>query len=84
MTMANSNQGGRLIPFTIDGTRYETSDLSQRAVDLLLLVGLDPEVFDLVQLRGKDNQRERYGDYDRVEITKNARFVSLRQNAPVS
>ena len=82
--MTDNKEGGRLIPFTIDGVRYETGDLSQRAIDLLVLAGLDPEVYDLVQLLGKDNQRKKYGDYDRVQITKDARFVSLRQSAPVS
>ena len=75
----------RRIPFTIDGQPFETSDLSQRAADLLRLAGLDPAVFDLGELEGKERpQTKRFADDDIVRIRKDARFVSIRQSAPVA
>ena len=76
---------GRLIPFTIDGEPYETADISQRAADLLVLAGRDPAAFDLGEIEGKDRLRtRRYLDDEFVEIHKDARFVSIRQSAPVA
>lgn len=76
---------GRLVPFTIDGESYETADPSQRAADLLLLAGRDPGAFDLGEIEGKDRPRTRkYRDDEIVEIRKDARFVSIRQSAPVA
>ena len=75
----------RLIPFTIDGDPYETADISQQAADLLRLAGRDPANFDLGELEGKDWPRTRkYRDTDMVTIHKDARFVSIRQSAPVA
>ena len=86
--MADTSNGEplrRLIPFTIDGQRFETSDLSQRAADLLRLAGLDPVVFDLGELEGKERpQTKRFVDDEIVRIRKDARFVSIRQKAPVA
>ena len=82
---SNSEQPRRLIPFTIDGQPFETSDLSQRAADLLRLAGLDPAVFDLGELQGKERpQTKRFADDEIVRIHKDARFVSIRQKAPVA
>lgn len=76
---------GRLIPFTIDGEPYETADISQRAAALLVLAGRDPAAFDLGEIEGKDRPRtKRYRDDELVEIHKDARFVSIRQSAPVA
>ena len=76
---------GRLIPFTIDGDPYETADLSQRADALLRLASRDPAAFDLGEIEGKDRPHtKRYSDDDVVAIRKDARFVSIRQSAPVS
>ena len=76
---------GRLIPFTIDGDPYETADLSQRADALLRLAGRDPAAFDLGEIEGKDRPHtKRYTDDEIVSIRKDARFVSIRQSAPVA
>lgn len=76
---------GRLIPFTIDGEEYETADLSQRAADLLKLAGRDPAAFDLGEIEGKDRpQTRKFRDDEIVDIRKDARFVSIRQSAPVA
>lgn len=76
---------GRLIPFTIDGDPYETADISQRAAALLVLAGRNPAKFDLGEIEGKDRPHtKRYRDDELVEIHKDARFVSIRQSAPVA
>ena len=75
----------RKIPFTIDGKPYETDDLSQKASALLRLAGLDSEKFDLGELEGKERPHTKhFGDDDTVHITKDARFVSIRQAAPIA
>ena len=53
----------RRIPFTIDGQPFTTDDLSQRASELLRLAGLDPAIFDLGELVGKERpQTKRFAD----------------------
>ena len=75
----------RHIPFTIDGQPFTTDDLSQRASALLRLAGLDPAIFDLGELVGKEHpQTKRFADDEIVSIVKDARFVSIRQSAPVA
>ena len=82
---SNVVEMGRLIPFTIDGDPYKTADVSQRAAALLCLAGLDPAAFDLGEIEGKDRPRtKRYSDAEIVAIRKDARFVSIRQSAPVA
>ena len=76
---------GRLIPFTIDGQPFTTDDLSQHASALLRLAGLDPATFDLAELVGKEHPRtKRFADDDVVAIVKDARFIAIRQSAPVA
>ena len=75
----------RRIPFTIDGQPYTTDDTSQRASALLRLAGLDPAIFDLGELEGKErSQTKRFNDDEIVSIAKDARFVSIRQSAQVA
>ncbi len=75
----------RSIPFTIDGQPVTTDDPSQRASELLRLAGLDPTIFDLAELVGKERpQTKRYADDEIVNIAKDARFISIRQSAPVA
>ena len=75
----------RRIPFTIDGQPFTTDDLSQRASELLRLAGLDPAIFDLGELVGKERpQTERFADDEIVNVVKDARFISIRQSAPVA
>ncbi len=75
----------RRIPFTIDGQPFTTDDLSQRSSALLRLAGLDPAIFDLGELAGKEHpQTKRFVDDELVNIVKDARFVSIRQSAPVA
>ena len=75
----------RSIPFTIDGKPFTTDDISQRASALLHLAGLDPTNYDLGELIGKDRPETKHFDDDEVvEITKDARFVSIRQKGPMA
>ena len=85
MTESSNYEPGRRIPFTIDGQPFTTEDPSQRASALLRLAGLDPAIFDLGELVGKERpQRKRFADDEIVSIAKDARFVSIRQSAPVA
>ena len=80
-----TDSSGRSIPFTIDGQPYTTDDISQSASALLDLAGLDPASYDLGELQGKDRpETKRYDDDEVVEITKDARFVSIRQKGPLA
>ena len=75
----------RKIPFTIDGQQFEKDDLSQKASELLRLAGLNPANYDLAELKGKDHpERVRYNDDEIVVIEKDARFVTIREKAPVA
>ncbi len=82
---SNFEPSRRRIPFTIDGQPFTTDDLSQRASELLRLAGLDPAIFDLGELEGKERpQTKRFVDDEIVNIVKDARFISIRQSAPVA
>ncbi len=73
------------VPFTIDGQPFTTKDTRQKAFEILRLAGLDPNIYDLGELRGKDRpQTQRFADDDLVDIEKDARFVSIRQSADVA
>ena len=75
----------RSIPFTIDGQPFTTDDISQRASALLRLAGLDPANYDLGELIGKDRpETKHFDDEEVVEITKDARFVAIRQKGPMA
>ena len=75
----------RNIPFTIDGQAFTTDVPIQRASDLLRLAGLDPTIFDLAEIVGKDHPvTKRFADDESVSIVKEARFISIRESAPVA
>ena len=84
-SISNFEHSRRQIPFTIDGQPFSTDDLRQRASALLRLAGLDPAIFDLGELVGKERpQTKRFADDEIVSIVKDARFISIRQSAPVA
>ena len=75
----------RPIPFTIDGQPFATSDINQKASALLRLAGLDPAIYDLGELQGKERpQPKRFDDDELVVIEKDARFVSIREKSDVA
>ena len=82
---SESTEGRRLIPFTVDGQSFTTSDPSQTAASILRLAGLDPAHFDLGELEGKEHPHtKRYADNEIVVVRKDARFVSIRHSADVA
>lgn len=72
------------IPFSIDGESYTTRERRQPAADILRLAGLDPNLFDLGEVRGRGSATRRYTDDDIVTIRRGARFVSIRERADVA
>lgn len=72
------------IEFTVDGRPFQTTDRRQSAAAILGLAGLDPNLFDLGELRGHRPQPVRFSDDEIVEIRPGARFVSIRQRADVA
>ena len=82
---SNIERFRRSIPFTIDGQSFTTNDPSLRALTLLRMAGLDPAIFDLGELEGRGRpQTKRFRDDEIVSIVKDARFISIRQSAPVA
>ena len=82
--MDNVSELHRPIEFTIDGRPYITTVHKQLAADLLHLGGLDPNQFDLGELKGQRSDPVRYTDYTVVEIHNKARFVGIRHRADVA
>ena len=83
--ITNIEPSRRSIPFTIDGQPFTTDDPSQRASEILRLAGLDPAIFDLAELVGKERpETKRFPDDEIVPIVKDARFISIRHSAPVA
>ena len=82
---SNIESTRRPIPFTIDGQSFTTDDPSQRAYALLRMAGLDPAIYDLGELQGKERpQPKRFADDELVTIEKDARFVSIREKSDVA
>jgi hypothetical protein len=82
--MGNVSELQRPLRFTIDGRPYSTTDHKQLAGDLLRLAGLNPEQFDLGELRGHRPDPVRYTADTVVEIHDGARFVGIRHRADVA
>ena len=75
----------REIPFAIDGRPYATDEVRHKASELLRMAGLDPAIYDLGEIERREPGRtKRYNDDDIVNVTKGARFVSIRQRGPVA
>ena len=85
MARVESTPSRRLIPFTVDGQSFTTSDPSLAAAAILRIAGLDPAQFDLGEVEGKEHPHtRRYSDEEAVTIQKDARFVSIRHSADVA
>lgn len=82
--MENVSRIRQPIEFTIDGRPYTTTDHKQEAGELLRLAGLDPNRFDLGELKGQRPEPIRYRDEEIVTIPNKARFVSIRHRANVA
>ncbi len=76
--MSNENVHGGQPPVTffIDGVSFTVDERRQSAAALLQLTGLDPADHDLARLQGHDVQH-RFADADEIQITPDARYVSI-------
>jgi len=80
----NSEHNDKDIDYTLDGEEFTTRDRRQPAGEILRNGQLDPAQYDLGELAGQSGQIQRYSDGDEVRIRPGARFVSIRQSAPVA
>ena len=86
MIPAARANGRRLIPFTIDGEAFTTSDISQRASALLRLAGLDPRTHSIwASLSDKDQPQPKRFDDDEISRSsgRTRSFVSIREKRSV-
>lgn len=79
------------ITFTVDGQPFSTGDFADEkerhpASEILRLAGLDPNAYDLGEIRDKDQpgSTERFSANDSIDIEKGARFVTIRHEAGVA
>lgn len=72
------------ISFLIDGRPFQTTELRQTAAALLRLADLDPGLFDLAELKGRRPEPVRFAAEELVEISRGARFVSIRRRADIA
>ncbi|MDQ4143441.1 MAG: multiubiquitin domain-containing protein [Actinomycetota bacterium] len=85
MTASNDHgQTERIISFTIDGRPFRITDPKQTVGGLLHLAGLDPNGYDLGELRGNNPKPKVYDDSDTLQVQNGDRFVSIRQCAAVA
>ena len=71
----------RPVEFSINERTYVTTRRRQRAVDLLILAGVDPSQFTLTELRVRRLHPLRYGHGDVVDIRNGSHFVAVRGSA---
>jgi hypothetical protein len=74
----------RPVKFTIDGRPFSTTDPRQPASALLRLAGLDPDGYDLAEIRRGHAEPKRFDDDDIVHIEDGDKFVTIRQRAEVA
>lgn len=72
------------VKITIDGRPFEVEPGRHlTAADLLRLAGLDPNGYDLAEIRGH-GEIEKLEDSDKIAVHPRQKFVSIRQEAPVA
>lgn len=71
------------VSFTIDGRSFEVEDEKQTAGELLRLAGLDPNGYDLAEVRA-GGQLKQFRDDQPVNIKDGDSFVSVREEASVA
>jgi hypothetical protein len=72
------------VKFTIDGRPFSTDHPKQRAGALLRLAGLDPEAYDLAEIRPGHPEPKRFEEEDVVQIEDGDKFVTIRESAEVA
>ena len=80
----SAEHGHKPIHFTIDGRPFATEDSDSTAAELLRLAGLDPNGYDLGQIRPGDPEPKRFKDQQEVHIHEGEKFVSIRERAEVA
>lgn len=80
----NPHMSPKSVDFTIDGRPFSTTDSKQLASALLLLAGLDPDGYDLAEIRPGHAEPKRFADDHPVHIKDGDKFVTIRQSAPVA
>jgi hypothetical protein len=70
------------LTITIDGRPFVTRDDNQEAAALLGLAGLDPEQYDLGEI--KNGETKRFNDGKLIKLRDGDAFVSIRQMATVA
>jgi hypothetical protein len=79
-----SERSHKPIHFTIDGRPFTTEDPDPTAAELLTLAGLDPNGYDLGQIRPGDPEPDRFKDQQKVHLHDGEKFVSIRERAEVA
>lgn len=74
----------RTVHFTIDGRPFSTDQPNQTAAALLRLAGLDPDGYDLGEIRPGHAQPKVYEDGEPVHVHDGEKFVSIRERAEVA
>jgi hypothetical protein len=72
------------VSFTIDGREFTIDDPHQTADALLRLAGLDPNGYDLAEIRSGGAEPKRYKDDQPVHVKDGDKFVSIRERAEVA
>ena len=70
------------LTITIDGRPFTTRDDDQEAAALLRLAGLNPDQYDLGQV--KNGETKRFNDGKLIKLHDGEAFVSIRQMATVA
>ncbi len=70
--------------FVIDGRPFNTTDFRQSAAAILRMADLDPNLFDLGELKGHRPEPVRFATDELVQIRQGARFVSIRRRADIA
>jgi len=72
------------VNFTIDGRPFSTDQPDQTVIALLTLAGLDPQSYDLGEIRPHQPEPKVFEDADHVHIHEGEKFVSIRERAEVA
>lgn len=82
--MTGTGRPKHTVQITIDGRPFEVeSGHHLTAADLLRLAGLDPNGYDLAEIRGHGGI-VKFEDAEIVSVHPGEKFVSIRQVAPVA
>jgi hypothetical protein len=84
MSESTPFRGAKSVRFTIDGQPFSVEDSHQTAAALLTLAGLDPDGYDLGEIRRGNPEPKRFKDDQPVHVKEDDKFVSIRERAEVA